>query len=125
MKIKYKLLGLSALILIATLIGLGYQFSFRYAQKQQQLQTQEPSAAVATPQSVSAQGEAETAPEEGFYLSHLHGFVVVYYADRQTIYEVTNIELSTLPAEVQNEIAEGKYMKDIGELYGFLENYSS
>lgn len=121
MKAKYKIMCLAALILITTLIGFGYQFSYRHALKQQE----DFSAVTPEPQSVSAQGEAETVQDEGYYLSHLHGFVVVYYPDKHTIYEVTDIELTSLPEEVQGEIAEGKYVKDIKELYGFLENYSS
>ena len=45
--------------------------------------------------------------------------------DRQTIYEMTEIPLSDLPEEVQQEIAAGKYIATRDELYGFLENYSS
>lgn len=121
MKVKYKIMCLAALILITTLIGFGYQFSYRHAQKHQEEFTE----VTPVPQSVSAQGEAESVQEEGYYLSHLHGFVVVYYSDKHTIYEVTDIELTSLPKEVQVEIADGKYVKDIKELYGFLENYSS
>ena len=121
MKRTYKVIFLIALVMFTTLIGFGYQYSYRYAQKQQE----DTSAVTSVPQSVSAQGETDTVQNKGYYLSHLHGFVVVYYADRHTIYEVTDIELMTLPAEIQGEITEGKHVRDLKEIYGFLENYSS
>ena len=46
-------------------------------------------------------------------------------SDRETIYEYTSIDVETLPVTVQNEVKNGKYIEDIEELYGFLENYSS
>ena len=63
--------------------------------------------------------------EEGFYLCELQGFVAVYLSDRKTIYEFTEIPVTDLPAEVQQEVAEGKYVATVKELYAFLENYSS
>ena len=49
----------------------------------------------------------------------------VYLADRSTIYEFTEIPVTDLPEEVQQEVAEGKYVGTVKELYAFLENYSS
>ena len=77
---------------------------------------------------ITAEGEASTEDvreNEGYYLCEMQGFVVVYLSDRQTIYEMTEIPLSDLPEEVQQEIAAGKYIATRDELYGFLENYSS
>ena len=79
-------------------------------------------------ESIAAEGEAvknEESEEEGFWLCELQGFVVVYLSDRKTIYEFTEIPLTDLPEEVQQEVAEGRYVRTAEELYAFLENYSS
>ena len=60
----------------------------------------------------------------GYLLRELNGFVVVYLADGNTIYELTEIPLSDLPEELQQQILEGKILSTEDE-YGFLENYSS
>ena len=78
--------------------------------------------------SITAEGEAaaeDAEEDEGYYLCEMQGFVVVYLNDRKTIYEMTEIPLSDLPEEVQQEVAAGKYIATRDELYGFLENYSS
>ena len=60
-----------------------------------------------------------------YYLLEVNGYVAVYLDDKKTIYEYTSIDVETLPVLLQNEVKNGKYIKDIEELYGFLENYSS
>lgn len=78
-------------------------------------------------QEVSTQGEqvqAET-KEYLYYLMGEDGYVNIYLADRKTIYEYTDIPLEILPLELQSEILEGKGISSEGELYDFLENYSS
>ena len=66
-----------------------------------------------------------TQEDEGYYLMELHGFVVVYLSDKETIYEFTEIPVNDLPEEVKQEVAEGKHISTVKELYAFLENYSS
>ena len=51
--------------------------------------------------------------------------MVVYLSDRETIYEMTEIPLNSLPEQVQTEVEAGKFIETVNELYGFLENYSS
>lgn len=63
--------------------------------------------------------------EEGFYLMVADHYVIVYKADRKTIYMNTDILLSSLSSELQAEIIRGKYMEDERTLYNFLESYSS
>jgi len=58
-----------------------------------------------------------------YYLINEGGFVTVYYIDKTTVYEYTNIALDSLPTELQDEISTGKYITDLNELYNFLENY--
>jgi len=53
------------------------------------------------------------------------GYVAVYHTDRKTLYASTDILVSELPEELQEEIKEGKYIGSEEQLYNFLENYSS
>ena len=63
--------------------------------------------------------------EECFYIKGTDGYVTVYLADKETVYEYTSIPVSELPNEVQEELKTGKKVMNIGQVYGFLENYSS
>jgi len=62
---------------------------------------------------------------EGYYVASYNDYVVVYHNDRKTIYLFTDMKVQELPVEVQGELSDGIYMKDEGELYDFLENYTS
>lgn len=53
------------------------------------------------------------------------GYVMVYHTDRKTLYASTDILMSELPKELQQEIEKGKYIGSEEQLYNFLENYSS
>lgn len=63
--------------------------------------------------------------EECYYIKDTDGYVTVYMADEETIYEYTTISIQSLPEEIQKELKKGKKVKTIGQVYGFLENYSS
>ena len=63
--------------------------------------------------------------EECYYIKGTDGYVTVYFADRETVYEYTSIPTDELPKEIQKEITSGKKVDSIGQVYGFLENYSS
>ena len=41
------------------------------------------------------------------------------------MYEYTQISLEMLPEDLREQVLEGYYMENEGELYSFLENYSS
>ncbi len=60
-----------------------------------------------------------------YYLAVMDGFVTVFYSDLKTIYEYTDIDITTLSEDDQVQLLHGIYVKDIEELYGLLENYSS
>lgn len=60
-----------------------------------------------------------------FYVMKLNDYIVVYESDRKTIYEYTDIIFEELPSSLKKEIKNGKYIENLEELYGFLENYSS
>lgn len=64
-------------------------------------------------------------PGESYYLTVEDNYVVVYLEDRQTIYMDTEILLTELPEEIQQQIIQMMYIPDEESLYDFLENYSS
>lgn len=64
-------------------------------------------------------------PSESFYLMVEDNFLVVYLDDRQTVYMNTDIQLTDLPDDVQQDIIQTLFMPDEESLYDFLETYSS
>ena len=114
----------AAILIFGVLLTAGYQISYeRVAER-----SAAPGNEVTDTRSITAEGEAaaeDAEEDEGYYLCEMQGFVVVYLNDRKTIYEMTEIPLSDLPEEVQQEVEAGKYIATRDELYGFLENYSS
>lgn len=62
---------------------------------------------------------------EGFFLLNENHYVVVYDHELSGIYMNTNILVEELPERLQNEIIHMKYIQDEGELFNFLESYSS
>lgn len=125
MKKKYVIGFFAALFLLVFLLSAGYQISYRHVIDRQASLEEEQSAVT---RSISAEGEAVTEEMDrdgGYLLRELNGFVAVYLADGKTIYELTEIPLSDLPEELQQQILEGKILSTEDELYGFLENYSS
>ena len=122
MKTKYVIGILAVFLLVVALLAAGYQISYRHVMDRQASRSEEESST----ESIAAEAvKEEPGEEEGYYLCELQGYVAVYLSDRSTIYELTDIPLTDLPKEVQQEVAEGKYVSTDGELYAFLENYSS
>ena len=108
MKWKYSVgLVLAVSFLIMT-VSFGYRKEYEYAKEQRVM---------------TVQGDA--IKEEIFYLKELNGYVVVYMEDGKSIYEYTDIRISDLPKNVQQEVIHGKKITGIEKVYGFLENYSS
>lgn len=127
MKQKYYIGFFMAVFLVASLLGIGYQMSYRYVMDRQMAKAESeervPDAPKKEEEAVTTKGTAQK--NEGYYLCGLQGYVVVYLSDRETIYEMTEIALDTLPENVRSEVEAGKYVETARELYGFLENYSS
>ena len=124
MKTKYVIGLLAVFLLITALLAAGYQISYRQVMERQAAAAEKEAAT----ESIAAEGEAvkeKKGEEDGYWISYLQGYVTVYLSDRTTIYEMTDILLTDLPEEVQQEIAAGKYISTTEELYAFLENYSS
>lgn len=63
--------------------------------------------------------------KEHFYLIVENEYVTVYYSDLQTVYLYTDIYFANLPAPLQQEILDRKYVESEEELYNFLESYTS
>lgn len=60
-----------------------------------------------------------------FVICEEDGYLIVYCADRETVYETTDISMEDLPLKLRQEVREGKLMYSEQELYNFLESYSS
>ena len=125
MRSKYVIGFFAVIVIFGALLSAGYQMTYnRVLERQAAIEDQ-------SADTRSIEAELETPKDEGkeegegYYLCELQGFVVVYLSDRSTVYEFTEIPLTDLPEEVQQEIAAGKYISDKEALYGFLENYSS
>lgn len=104
------------IFLVVFLFTAGFYGSYRISQLKGQVQELKASHAL--------EAENQTL-DAGFYLKNDNGKVHVYRGDGETVYEYTNIQVSSLPEAVQQEVEEGKYIKSEVELYSFLENYSS
>ena len=125
MKSRYIIGFFATFLVLGMLLAVGYQLTYEHVRDRQEAQARDE---VSGTESIAAEGEKVKNPdaeEEGFYLCELQGFVAVYLSDRKTIYEFTEIPVTDLPEEVQQEVAEGKYVATVKELYAFLENYSS
>ena len=60
-----------------------------------------------------------------YFIASRNGFITVFYHDKQTVFEYTNIETKYLPQYEIDKLEEGIYVKDKNELYTILEGYSS
>lgn len=130
-------IGFFAVMIVALMLVTGaYQLSYQRAKEQMEVkmqaaqetraegsQKEDTSSVNPDPASVAADGQA--LKEDCYYLMEVNGYVVVYLSDKKTPYEYTDIKYDDLPAELRDEIRNGKYVEDAKSLYGFLENYSS
>ncbi len=60
-----------------------------------------------------------------YFIKFYKGCVTVFYSDQKTVYEYTNISLTSLPPNIAANIITGLKIKDEKALFDFLENYSS
>ncbi len=63
--------------------------------------------------------------EEEFYLKVENNKIVVYQSDMETIYMYTEMELTDMPDDLQQEIINVKCINNLEALYDFLESHSS
>lgn len=120
---RYSIGFLIVSLILFCLISGAYQYSYRRALKKAQKELAQQEEKLAQQESVAAGGDA--LKNDCYYLTEKNGYVAVCLSDKKTVYEYTTIEVADLPATLQNEIKNGKYIRDLEELYGFLENYSS
>ena len=131
MRNKYGIGFFGVMIVCLMLVTGAYQLSYQRAKEKSEMkvaeETRTQDVTVTTPEpapaTVAADGQA--LKEDCYYLMEVNGYVVVYLSDKKTPYEYTYIKYDELPAEIRDEIRNGKYMEDAKTLYGFLENYSS
>ncbi len=69
--------------------------------------------------------QEQVSPDAYYYAKSNHGYITIYYADGKTVFEETSIPVEEVPEKLQKELTEGKKLDTIGQVYGFLENYSS
>ncbi len=63
--------------------------------------------------------------DKGFFLLNENHYVVVYDYSLSHIYMTTDILVESLPDHLQEEIVKMKFVENEGDLYNFLESYSS
>lgn len=68
--------------------------------------------------------EEDNYSDYNFVLKDKEGYITVYQDDGR-VYEYTSISSSDLPETIQEDLKIGIGVDNIGEVYGFLENYSS
>ncbi len=66
----------------------------------------------------------ETA-DHGFFIHVLNDSIVVYYSDRETIFDATGISISELSAEEQIRLRRGVYVETQEEVFSLLEAFTS
>ena len=108
---KYSIGFLIGIILIVGLFVVAYRMSYSHARDKHEAEIQDK----------QVQGEVEIC----YYIKDNDGYVTVYEADQTTIYEYTTILVENLPDHVQEDLKDGIKVTSLGQVYGFLENYSS
>ena len=63
--------------------------------------------------------------QDAYYLKVVDNMVIVYQSDMETVFINTEIPLSQLPDDLQEEIMNIKCLSSIEAVYDFLESYSS
>lgn len=114
--------SLAAFIILAAAYHFTYERAVDRAREEMQQTTSQKNIGE-NEETVTTEGDATK--EDCYYLMEVNGYVVVFLSDKKTAYDYTNIEVSSLPPELQNEIKNGKYIESTKLLYSFLENYSS
>ena len=105
---KYSIGFLIGTIAVIILLSFAYRISFKQAEEKKNEETR-------------TQAEVESC----FYIKEHEGYVTVYEGDKTTVYEYTTILVKDLPTDVQEKIKKGIKVTSLGQVYGFLENYSS
>ena len=124
MQKKYGIILTFSLFVFLAALSFGYREVYKYLENKMQNSTEEQAEKSPT-EVLQVQGTAENEQEQVYYLTVRNGYVVVYLSDKQTLFEYTDILLTDLPTDLQEELKTGKTITGEEKLYGFLENYSS
>ncbi len=125
MKPKYMIGFFSVLVILLCILSAGYRISYSHVvEKQAALEKSAADTRNIEAEIVADEG-ADAEDAGGYCLRELQGYVAVYRNSDGGLYELTDIQVSDLPEDIQQEIAAGKSVASEKELYGFLENYSS
>ena len=121
MKKRYGIGFLIGMIVFTLVLVCAYQLSYDRAMrklgaKQRDIQKKQEHV-------VETKGSAQK--EDGYIIKEKDGYIIVYLSDGKTVYEYTTVETQYLPEEIQKEVKKGKKADTVGQVYGFLENYSS
>ncbi len=60
-----------------------------------------------------------------YFLTIENSAVTVYYSDKETVYSYTDIQAENLPEDIRKKLYGGMEIESQGELFDFLETYSS
>ncbi len=121
MKKRYGIGFLIGVIILTLFIVCAYQLSYDRAMRK--LEAKQKALQRKQEQIIETQGSAKK--EDGYLIKEKDGYIIVYLSDGETVYEYTTIEVQYLPKEIQKEVEKGKRADTVGQVYGFLENYSS
>lgn len=119
-----------AVVLCGSAYTIGYYYSVRQSEKEMAkelalLEAQREEETLEEDKRPNSQESAVEAVSYEYVLGEQDGYVIVYYADRETVYSITDISVKYLSSELQREISEGKPISGEEELYNFLESHSS
>lgn len=114
---KYSVGFFVGMLLLVFALCMVYQISYNHALEEQEKEQ------LAKEKVLQTEGIAFK--ENGYVITMEDGYVIVYYSDMETVYEYTSIETEYLPDDILKKLADGIYVENIQDIYGFLENYSS
>ena len=106
---KYGIGFLLGFLILVALFVLAYRISYNRALDKQN----------------SQQEKLVAETEICYFIKDFEGYVTVFESDQKTVYEYTTILVNELPEELQERVRNGIKVTSLGQVYGFLENYSS
>ena len=109
---KYGIGFLLGFIILIAFFVFAYRISYRRALDKHQQQKEQ-------------LAEEVTETDLCYFIKDFEGYVTVFESDQKTVYDYTTILVSELPEEIQAKVKKGIKMTSLGQVYGFLENYSS
>lgn len=109
---KYGIGFLLGFIILVALFIFAYRISYQRALDKHNAQN-------------GKQAEAVTETELCYYIKEFEGYVTVFESDQKTVYDYTTILVEDLPEDLQEKVKKGIKVTSLGQVYGFLENYSS